>query len=789
VATYRFSALADGQAIGFRPGADVLNFDQSAIAAADVRVAAEGSHLRVSVVSGTHAGKDVLLQNTSALALTTGNVTFANGSRLLVGDNSTSASGDNGANNLLGGSGRDHVAGFGGNDTIGGREGNDYLAGGDGNDTFNMSLGSGTSYGADTIDGGAGRDTVDFGTNARSAVTVDLAVGTMSGGGNSGAGSAVLVGIEDVVGGGFGDRLSGDNGANFLYGGSGNDTLTGNGGRDVLEGAGGVDRAVYAGFAADYAVLGSSSGERVVGYRLGGEQVDYLVGVEEIAFGDGLAPAVSVLHYTASYGDLIQLFGTNQDAALDHYFQFGHGEARTVTFDALAYIASWGDLIGLFGTNADAGAAHFIEHGFEEGRATTFDGLRYIASWGDLIELFGPNADAGERHFIEFGFEEGRATTFESMRYLASHGDLIELFGPNADAGERHFIEFGFEEGRATTFNAEQYLANYEDLRALFGSDTEAASRHFVEFGYYEGRTDKPLATEGNDTINGTSGNDTIDGLGGNDMIRGLEGADLLTGGAGNDTLDAGLSFSTGDIAVDTLDGGSGHDFYYVTGEDVIRPDPDGIETVIARNSDWTLGAGLENLELHDTVGSAFNGTGNALDNTIWGASEGGTLLGLGGNDLLVTRIAQNSGTARGGDGDDTLEGSLRTALFGDGGNDVLFAGNVLNTLTGGAGNDHFFFRDAGSGSDITDFVTAVDRIQLSRLHSMAELGNSGNFAADDERFHAGAEAAESDDRVVYDFSTGRLWYDGDGSGVREAELIATLQPGATVVAADITIF
>src|SRR4051812_18789199 len=111
VAVYQFSALSDGQAISFDPNNDVLNFDQTVIAAADIRTTAEAGGLRVTVVSGVDAGKDVLLQGTTAFQLATTNVTFVDGSLLLYGDNSTSQVGDDGANSLDGGAGRDLLSG------------------------------------------------------------------------------------------------------------------------------------------------------------------------------------------------------------------------------------------------------------------------------------------------------------------------------------------------------------------------------------------------------------------------------------------------------------------------------------------------------------------------------------------------------------------------------------------------------------------------------------------------------------------------------------------------------
>src|SRR5687767_11786373 len=144
-AVYQFSALSDGQAISFSLGAtpDVLNFDQTAIAAADIRAIAEGSNVRISVVAGPHAGKDVLLLGVSPLQLATTNVTFADGSQLLIGDNST-ATNDNAANTLSGTSATfDLLMGFGGNDNFVSLVGNDVVDGGANFDTLNFSSNAG----------------------------------------------------------------------------------------------------------------------------------------------------------------------------------------------------------------------------------------------------------------------------------------------------------------------------------------------------------------------------------------------------------------------------------------------------------------------------------------------------------------------------------------------------------------------------------------------------------------------------------------------------------------------
>src|SRR5258705_5821745 len=99
MAIRNFSSLSSGQSVAFDPNADVLFFDQAALSAGNLGVVAEGANSRVTVLSGTDAGKNVVLLNTTPLQLATTNVGFANASALLFGDNSTALNG-NAANSL-----------------------------------------------------------------------------------------------------------------------------------------------------------------------------------------------------------------------------------------------------------------------------------------------------------------------------------------------------------------------------------------------------------------------------------------------------------------------------------------------------------------------------------------------------------------------------------------------------------------------------------------------------------------------------------------------------------------
>ncbi|TNE66577.1 MAG: hypothetical protein EP335_03160, partial [Alphaproteobacteria bacterium] len=143
--------------------------------------------------------------------------------------------GDSGNNTVAGSSNDDIIFGFSGNDALLGYRGADTISGGAGHDTIQGGAG------ADSIDGGAGSDQVYYGSSS-AAVTVDLSVGTGTGGDAEGD---TYVNVENVFGSLYGDSLVGDSGRNALYGNTGDDTLDGGAGNDWLYGQGGADTFVF----------------------------------------------------------------------------------------------------------------------------------------------------------------------------------------------------------------------------------------------------------------------------------------------------------------------------------------------------------------------------------------------------------------------------------------------------------------------------------------------------------------------------------------------------------------
>nr|WP_305072151.1 calcium-binding protein [Microvirga puerhi] len=175
--------------------------------------------------------------------------------------------------------------------------------------------------------------------------------------------------------------------------------------------------------------------------------------------------------------------------------------------------------------------------------------------------------------------------------------------------------------------------------------------------------------------------------------------------------------------------GGAGNDLYFVDSSgDVVTEDANGgtFDRVIAKIS-YTLTANVEYLAL-ENAGGNINGTGNALDNTIFGNDGNNVLDGGAGRDQLYG--ATGADTVYGGDGDDSIHeagsdndmlygGAGNDSLEGEGGNDLLDGGTGADHLKGGAGNDIYIVDDAA------DLVTeaagnGIDTVQASTSFALA---------------------------------------------------------------------
>ncbi|WP_260415092.1 calcium-binding protein [Pseudomonas cichorii] len=160
-------------------------------------------------------------------------------------------------------------------------------------------------------------------------------------------------------------------------------------------------------------------------------------------------------------------------------------------------------------------------------------------------------------------------------------------------------------------------------------------------------------------------------------LLNGTAANDLLIGDAGGNTLDGGAG-------ADVLEGRTGDDTYIVDNVgDVIKEVVGGGYDLVKSSVSHTLANEVESLQLLGTA--AINGTGNELANRIVGNSANNVLDGAGGSDVLI-----------GGLGDDTYvvdDGSDRVVESQGQGTDTVnasvsftLASNLENlNLTGSA--------------------------------------------------------------------------------------------------------
>lgn len=286
-----------------------------------------------------------------------------------------------------------------------------------------------------------------------------------------------------------------------------------------------------------------------------------------------------------------------------------------------------------------------------------------------------------------------------------------------------------------------------------------------------------------NNVITGNAGSNTLSGLAGNDWLLGLGGKDYLYGGTGTDRLDGG-------IGADVMRGEAGNDTYVIdnTGDSVFEvagAGTDWIWSSISLSLSATSRLNVENLLL--TGGAALSGIGNGLGNVLSGNDAGNTLRGLAGIDTLFGKGGAD--TLFGGDGSDALNGGLGDDfLSGDNGNDTLEGGIGSDTIVTGAGADTVLFSTFPeiTGVDtVTDFAPAFDTFHLDRF----AFPGLPVGALDPGSFVVDLFALDTSDRIIYDDTTGKLYFDRDGSDALFAQVqIATLTNKPVLTAADFVV-
>ncbi len=342
--------------------------------------------------------------------------------------------------------------------------------------------------------------------------------------------------------------------------------------------------------------------------------------------------------------------------------------------------------------------------------------------------------------------------TFAAVREFAANGTTVGARVPQ-DVDSSSFAYALLDDAGGRFALSGNLVVVADGLRL----DHEQAASHAIEVRVSDGQGGTwtetltvAIANISPEVVSGDGRANTFVGSAGNDRLNGGTGNDSLDGGAGNDSLL----------------GGAGHDTYVVQTGDVVTEEGGGTDLVRSASS-WTLGAGLERLELLGAAG--LGGTGNGLGNRVSGNAGGNALSGLGGEDTL-----------RGLDGHDRLRG-----------------GTGADSLSGGAGNDAFVFANRSEAGDrIGDWGSRGgndDRLELGAAGFGTGLSaGTAVTAAQFQVLGSGAvtatTAGSAQVRFIWEADDERLWSDTNGSGAGGLALLADLREGAVLGRSDLVI-
>ena len=639
----------------------------------------------------------------------------ANVENLTLTDSATIGSGNELANTLIASDQGSVLFGLGGSDTLFGGVGIDRLFGGAGNDTL-----SGNS-GADLLDGGAGVDLMSGGTgddvyvvdSAGDQVIENTDEGTDTVNASisyvltTNVENLTLVGNDTVnaTGNTLGNTLTGNNGSNVL---------DGNLGADVMRGAGGDDHYVV-----------DDAGDQVI----------------EILT-QGIDSVRSSISYTLT------------------------ANVENLTLTGMTAIDGKGNeldniLVGNAGANKLDGGV-----GADVMRGAAGDDTYFVDIAGDLvIETSGEGTDSvfASIDYTLTSDVENLTLTDNARR---ATGNALN----NSLVGNELANTLDGGAGIDTMIGAQGddvYLVDATEDKIVElvgeGADSVVSSANYTLMDNVENLTLTGFGTvgTGNDLANNLIANNlgnTLVGLAGSDTLIGGTGADFLFGGSDSDTLqgNAGSDLLDGGTGTDHMSGGVGADSYVVdnVGDVVTEFFNQGYDQV-SSSINYVLPQHVERLNL---VGAALQGTGNDLDNALFGNLEANILDGASGidqmsgaqgDDRYVVDNTLDTVIELAGQGIDTVYASVNystavdvenlvltgSAFTANGNelNNVLIGNAGNNTVNGGAGND---FLAGWLGNDLLDGGVGDD----SYLYNQGEGRDSilDTSGVDTVRFGAG---------------------------------------------------
>ncbi len=261
-----------------------------------------------------------------------------------------------------------------------------------------------------------------------------------------------------------------------------------------------------------------------------------------------------------------------------------------------------------------------------------------------------------------------------------------------------------------------------------------------------------------------------------------------------NPFIDTELAYDDGSLAIYDVYGSTMVDsyraWYWSNGYDIIIDD-------LLYENDGDAVLSIKDLSLYTNVdelaGYAWYMTLNANSDIFYGNDYVDVIRGGNGNDAIYSYggadiLFGDAGSDKlyGVWGDDDLYGGAgRDLLVGDVGSDYLSGGLDRDTLYGGAGKDYFVFDAKASAANvdlIKDFRPVDDTIMLDNK-IFTRVGRDGWLSAG--AFRTGSSALDSSDRIIYQKSTGGLFYDPDGIGGLSTIKFAQVKAGLTLTKAD----
>ena len=618
---------------------------------------------------------------------------------------------------ITGTSGTDTINGLDGNDVISGLDDADDLDGGAGNDTLNGDAGndilrvSGT--GTDAVNGGADTDWIVVNwVDSTAAVLAGSGVSTDANGGFAGqfadesSRSVSFTGVEqfDLTTGSGNDRLATGSGSDLVSLGLGDDFVDVGRGVNRVDGGNGDD-----GFSADFS-------QHAAGF---------VIDLRNL-INNGLFGNYTRVEYVGTIvGTAVNDTITTTALDRDETFDMGGGNDTVSVFN--------GDDTFLGGAGTD----------------------RLVLNWADSTSnvvaalALAANATLGG-YDGKFDDGAGRSATYNSVeRFFVTTGSGADSITTGL-ADDRVTTNAGNDEVHAGA-GADIVQTGADDDIVDGGEGADSMSGGTGDDDYFvddAGDTISENFDEGDDSVATALADFTLPEYveqliytgSGSALLRGNTGDNSLTGGAFNDIFH--LEQGGNDTAV----GGAGRDVFYFGGEFGEDDDVDGGEhpgdfDVLVLQGDYfdAFGAnlaGIEGVSLQSGSVTRWGQDGTALYDYVLNAVE--ALVAPGETFRVNAQSLQ-------ADEDLVFDGSDET----DGGRFLIYAGFGEDSLSGGSGNDIFFFEagrfgaedgvEGGGGADAVVISGVPDGasgpLQLTiaafRLSEIEAISFNGRFASD----------------------------------------------------------